>query len=395
MTLLVPALVALVLAAIPAALFGKNLNLFCVSLDTPAGSAESDAEPADTSMPAISVLVPARDEERGMGDTLRAVLASRNVDLEVIVLDDHSTDATAEIVLQIAGQDARVRYLASAALPANWNGKQHACWQLAQAATLDRFVFLDADVRLHPEGLSRLAAYHDRSGVALLSAFPRQITVTWLEKWLIPMMHFILLGFLPFARMRSSAHPAYAAGCGQLFMTYRDAYQQAGTHASIADSRHDGVKLPRAYRTAGLMSDVIDGGEIAACRMYRSAGQVIRGVLKNADEGIANPKLIVPFTVMLLGGTVLPILWVIRLGFAEGSTWRGLSVGLTVLAIVLGHLPRALAASRFRQPWSGVVFHSLAVSLFVALQWIALVNSWLGRQVAWRGRTEAHNAPTT
>ena len=211
------------------------------------------------------------------------------------------------IVRQIASEDDRVRCLPSLELPPGWNGKQHACMQLSKAATFDRMAFVDADVRLAPNGLRKLVLYLDRSGAALLSAFPHQVTGTLLEKWLIPMMHYILLCFLPLSRMRSSNHPAYAAGCGQIFVTRRDAYIKAGTHAAIRASRHDGLKLPRAYREKGLMTDVIDGSDLAECRMYSSADQVIRGLLKNADEGIANAKLIVPFSLMLIGGSVMPV----------------------------------------------------------------------------------------
>ncbi len=119
---------------------------------------------------------------------------------------------------EIAESDSRVRYVPGAVLPSGWNGKQYACKQLADAASHERLLFLDADVRLQPEALATLLAHQDATDVALLSAFPHQETGTVLEKLIIPMMHFILLGFLPLARMRASTHPAYAAGCGQLFL---------------------------------------------------------------------------------------------------------------------------------------------------------------------------------
>tara|TARA_R110002049_G_scaffold72490_1_gene187002 strand:- start:114975 stop:116129 length:1155 start_codon:yes stop_codon:yes gene_type:complete len=372
------------LAAMQAGLFFKNLPLFYRRLDTPESFAGSP--------PRVSVLIPARDEAAGIGESLRSILASESVDLEIIVMDDHSTDATADIVNEISASDPRVSLRQSDPLPAGWNGKQHACAQLAEAATHQRLVFLDADVRLLPQGLAKLIDYQDRTGVDLLSAFPRQVMGTTLEKWLIPMMHYVLLCFLPFDRMRASRHPAYSSGCGQLFLTKLDAYHRAGTHAAIHASRHDGLKLPKAYRTAKMTTDVIDGTEVAYCRMYTSAQEVIRGVLKNADEGIANPKLIVPFTIMLLGSVTLPVLLVAR------TLWSGgefAATALSITAITLSHLPRARAAMVFRQSWIGVLFHSVSVTLFVLLQWIALVNRSMGKQIAWRGRVETQPASTT
>jgi hypothetical protein len=243
--------------------------------------------------------------------------------------------------------------------------------------------FIDADVRLQPDALARMIEYQSQSKAALLSAFPHQVTGTWLEKWLIPLMHFILLGFLPFRRMRDSVSPAYAAGCGQFFITTRTDYELAGTHASIRQSRHDGLKLPRAYRASGLSTDVIDGTSLAECRMYRSASEVIRGLLKNAVEGIANPRLIVPFSVMLIGGAVLP--WV-TLGMAVRDK-QTVALFCSTVAIGLSFLPRVLAAVRCRQSWQGVLFHPLSLLLFVLLQWYALALHLTGRKVQWRGRS--------
>lgn len=378
---------ALVSAAIPAAMFLRNLGRFLPPPEVPirelTHSADDSGDTTDQRQ-AVSLLIPARDEAAGIAASVAAALASRGVEIEVVVLDDHSVDATAAIVDEIAARDRRVRRIAGEALPEGWNGKQFACYQLAAAARYDRFAFIDADVRLQPDALVRLVAYQDTVDVALLSAFPKQLTGSWLECWLIPLMHFILLGFLPIDRMRASRLPAYAAGCGQLFLTRRPDYDAAGTHRAIRGSRHDGLKLPAAYRAAGLATDVVDGTPIASCRMYQRAGEVIRGLLKNATEGIASPRLIIPFTTILLGGACLP--WITLLAAVGTAQW--LAAVIATLAIAISYLPRALAAARFDQSWLGVVFHPAALTLFVALQWIALVNRSLGRQVAWRGRTE-------
>ncbi len=350
--------------------------------DEAVGQPSASAPATLRSSPAISLLIPARNEEASIAAAVQAALQSRLVSIEVVVLDDHSEDQTAVRVADLVRSDGRVRLLTSPALPEGWNGKQHACYHLAREARNDLLVFIDADVRLDPTALIRLDEYRRQRGTALLSAFPHQRTETWLERWIIPLMHFILLGFLPLKRMRRSSDPAYAAGCGQLFMTTRDEYEKAGTHAAIRASRHDGLKLPRAYRHAGLSTDVVDGTPLATCRMYSTAAEVIRGVLKNATEGIANPKLIVPFSILLIGGAIVP--WVsLTLAMIHGHT---LATALSLMALLLSHLPRVMAARQFRQPWQSVAFHTPAIGLFVALQWIALINHLRGRPIRWRGR---------
>ncbi|XZE52854.1 glycosyltransferase family 2 protein [Planctomycetaceae bacterium SH139] len=333
-------------------------------------------------LPSVSVLIPARDEAGAIEASVRAALDSRAVEVEVVVLDDDSQDATADIVTAMAAEDARVRLVAGRPLPAGWNGKQHACAQLASVAKYQRLVFLDADVRLAPSALARLIAQQQRSGVALLSAFPYQETGTFWERLLIPLMHYILLGFLPLGRMRQQADPSLAAGCGQLFLTQQAEYQQAGTHAAIKSSRHDGLKLPRVYRAAGMMTDVCDGTDLARCRMYTSGPAVMRGLLKNADEGIAKPTLIGPFSVLLLGANVAPPMLLV-ISLLDGRWWLILLAGIATL---LAWLPRWLCALQFRQSLLGVLLHPFAVLVFVGLQWIAFVNALRGKKVAWRGR---------
>ncbi len=157
---------------------------------------------------AVSVLVPARNEELGIRESLLSILASRGVDFEAILLDDHSTDRTVEIARELASRDSRLRVESAPPLPPGWCGKQHACHVLSTLARHQLWVFLDADVRLRPDALLRMTNFIENNRVALASGIPRQETVTFSERLLIPLVHFILLGFLPLRRMRRSAHPA-------------------------------------------------------------------------------------------------------------------------------------------------------------------------------------------
>ena len=376
MLILLYATLILALAAFPAMLFLHNVPQF--------KRASSPDDSLIDSRSGISVLIPARNEEAGIEASLNCLLASSFPPLEILVLDDGSTDLTAEIVTRLAGKDSRLKLLKSIELPAGWNGKQHACWQLAQAAKYDWFLFLDADVRLSVDALPRIAAELKATPRDLLSGFPCQETGTLFEKLLIPLMHVVLLGFLPLDQMRASRKPEFGAGCGQLFIARRDAYFTAGGHRAIQSSRHDGLQLPRAFRSANLVTDLFDATDIATCRMYTSMQQVFRGLLKNATEGIAQPKLIGVFTVLLLGGQTLPIL---SIGHALYWRWSTTAVIILLIATLMSYIPRTLAAIRFRQSWTGVILNPLAIAVFVTLQWWAMIRVMLGRQpISWRGR---------
>ncbi|HSH15235.1 MAG TPA: glycosyltransferase family 2 protein, partial [Verrucomicrobiae bacterium] len=323
----------------------------------------------------------ARNEERSIGAAIDSVLAQTDVHLELIVLDDHSNDATAAIVREYARKDPRVRLESSPALPPGWCGKQHACQELAQQARHPVLVFMDADVRLSRGALSRMHSFLQQSGASLISGFPRQQTGTILEKLLIPLIHFVLLGFLPLRKMRQTLDPAYGAGCGQLMMARKAAYARAGGHAAIRASRHDGIQLPRAFRRAGLRTDLFDGSDVATCRMYENARDTWNGLAKNATEGLGASRMILPATLLLLTGQVLP--WLLLLWLEPMPVWTRVWAGLLAAISIL---PRWLGVYRFHQSPLGALFHPLGIVLLLAIQWYAWLRRALHCPVAWKGR---------
>ena len=365
------ALLALVCVLIPTVLFMRNLRAYRPPVLSP------DGRSGDS----ISVLIPARNEESTIAGALCSVLANRDVAFEVVVLDDHSTDRTAALVREFAQKDARVRLENAPPLPPGWCGKAHACAVLAERASHPLLFFMDADVRLAPDALVRLRSFLGTSGAALASGVPRQELGTFWEKLLIPLIHFVLLGFLPMSRMRRSTSPAYAAGCGQLFLARADAYRKCGGHERIRASLHDGVKLPRAFREAGFKTDLFDATELAACRMYQRGSEVFAGLAKNAVEGLAAPARILPVTALLFCGQVLPFLLLLSPGLQPVARI------IATLAVLFALLPRLLAVRRFAQSWSSALLHPFGVCVLLGIQWFALVNSWLGRPATWRGRS--------
>lgn len=369
--------VALLFSLIPAYFYFRNIGVY---------QTLRDAAPRPA---AVSVLIPARDEAANIGPCVQAVLANPGVEFEVVVLDDHSTDGTAEVVQGLAANDPRVRLANGEQLPAGWNGKQHACWQLAAAAQNDVLLFLDADVRLEPDAVARIAAEVER-GADLVSGFPRQVTGTLAEKVLIPLIHFVLLGFLSLRAMRCRPRPSLAAGCGQLFATTRAVYEQAGGHAAIRSSRHDGVKLPRQYVAQGLTIDVFDATDLASVRMYQGAAETWNGLAKNADEGVATWRLLPPVTALLLLGQVAPFaLLLVSAALLSATFEQRAALALSAIAVGLTLLVRANAARRFHQSSLGAALHPIGVVLFLVIQWQALLRKLTGRQVSWKGRPAA------
>ena len=237
-----------VLAIIPAALFVRNLALY------------RPLPPTRTRNARCSILIPARDEEQNIAAALRSVLQSEDVYFEVIILDDGSTDRTAEIVREIAGEDSRVRLETAQPLPAGWCGKNFACHQLAALANHPLLIFLDADVRVsRSDSIARLADFLEQNGAQLVSGVPHEETRGLLEKLIVPLIHFVLLGFLPMRKMRAGPDPRFAAACGQIIAIRRTDYEHAGGHAAVADRLHDALALARTIREHGGQTDLFDG----------------------------------------------------------------------------------------------------------------------------------------
>ena len=372
-------LVAMMVCALaPAVMFSINYVLY----------REPRMVPVEQALPAVSVLIPARDEERAIRAAVESVLASEGVTLEVVVMDDASTDETGAIVAELAALDPRVRLERAPALPPGWNGKQHACWALAQVARHERMCFMDADVRLEPGALARMLGFQEESGAALVSGFPRQVTGTVMEWLLLPLIHFVLLGFLPLPGMRRTTNPGYAAGCGQFLLVRRAEYFRSGGHVGIRETMHDGVRLPKLLREHGMKTDLADLTRLVRCRMYRSAGEVWSGLAKNATEGLAAPVRIVPISAVLILGQVLPFAMLVWL-LATRRQMAAFEAVFLFVAVWAAWLPSVLAAHRYQQKLRGAWLHPVGIAVLLVLQWYALLRKMTGGAVSWKARTYA------
>lgn len=352
------------LAALPAVLAMMNLTLL---------RKEHHAIAREETF--VSILIPARNEADNIGPAVEAALASRDADVEILVMDDGSTDATAGIVSAVAARDPRVRLLAAPPLTEGWTGKVHACHHLAQHARGTHFLFVDADVRLEPHTASFLAGHAQATGCKLVSAVPRQIMKTLGECLTVPSINLLLLGYLPMKRMRSSPDLAFGAACGQLMLVERDAYFVSGGHAAIRSFIHDGIQLARLFRRKGFMTDFAPGDRLASCRMYKSFGEAWKGFAKNAHEGMAKPVALPVWTMLLLGGHVLPF---VLLPFAP--TWPILCAALLSLAT------RIMVTLATRESPLTIPLHPFTVLTSLAIQWSVLLRIGGARRAGWKGR---------
>ena len=356
--------VLLALAALPFALVLVNLRILRA---TPHRAPQGDI--------LVSILIPARNEAHNIGPALDAALGSTGVSVEILVMDDGSTDATAGIVHAHAARDGRVQLLTAPPLPEGWTGKVHACHHLAQEARGSHLLFVDADVRLSPHAAAALAGHAQATGSGLVSAVPRQIMRSLGELLTVPAINLLLLGYLPMALMRKSHDPGFGAACGQLMLAERGAYRASGGHAAIRSRIHDGIHLARLFRRKGFMTDLVPGERLASCRMYARFDDAWGGFAKNAHEGMARPVALPVWTLLLLGGHVLPF---VLLPFAPTIP--------IALAVLLSLAARAFVTIATRENLWSIPLHPFTVLVSLAIQWSVLLRIGGARRAGWKGR---------
>lgn len=207
------------------------------------------------------------------------------------------------------------------------------------------------------------------------------MTATWGERLTVPTINLLILGYFPVALMRLSGLPGFGAACGQMMLAARDAYFAAGGHAAIRATRHDGLRLVRAMRVAGVRTDLVAGERLASCRMYRGLGEAWGGFRRNATEGMATPVGLPVWTVLLTGGHVLPP--VLAVAALAGAAPAGPAAGALAASFAL----RMLATVKGREDPRAILVHPLGVATALAIQWDARIRAWTGRHEGWRGRS--------
>jgi hypothetical protein len=328
---------------------------------------------------AVSVLLPLRDEAHRVRPCLNALLTALDGcgnRVELVVLDDESTDGTGSVVRQVTGRDPRVRLLRGSPRRAGWLGKPWACAQLAEAAQPDSsvLVFVDADVVLAPHALAATVAQLRSARLDLVSPYPRQLTATVAERLVQPILQWSWLTTLPLRLAERSRRPSTSAANGQLLAVDRAAYRRAGGHAAVRDAVLDDLALLRAVKASGGRGGVTDGTDLAACRMYDGWPALRDGYTKSLWAALGSPTGAVATTGVLSALYVWP-----AVAAALGS--RAGAVGYAA-----GVAGRVVAARRTGgRVWPDALAHPASVALLGYLT----ARSWAGRRrgtLRWKGR---------
>jgi hypothetical protein len=326
----------------------------------------------------VAVLLPVRDEATHVVACLEAVLRSADRcdgPVDVLVLDDASTDGTGALVRSLAATDPRVTVLDGAPAPPGWLGKAWACHQLAEAvpASTDVLVFVDADVVLAPQALPATVDLLRSSSLDLVCPYPRQLAMTWSERLVQPLLQWSWMSTLPLRLAERSPRPSLAAANGQLLCIDAQAYERAGGHAAVRTQVLEDMALLRAVKRAGGRGVVADGTDLATCRMYDGWREVRDGYGKSLWSAFGTRAGAAGALALLTLTHVVPAVAAVR-GSRAGMAGYAASVA-----------GRLLVARRTRGRTRDALLHPLSVLLLDGL----VVDSFHRRRrgtLRWKGR---------
>lgn len=349
--------------------------------------------PADA--PFVSILVPARNEEKRIVDCLASLAAQDYPRFEIILLDDNSEDRTRPLASAIGfGNSKRLRLIAGQPLPHGWVGKCWACAQLAETARGEYLLFTDADTVHEPWMLASAMQFARAEQTSLLSVWPKQITGTLGEKLVIPLIYLAGVGFLPHAvtlaaqkwpRLARMLGPkvlrAFGAANGQFLLWRRADYEAVGGHAALRNHLVEDVGLGRLVASRigeGQRLINADGDALVRCRMYETFPEVWEGFTKNCWAAFDGSM---PLFLMIGVLNVVTFFLPFAFAFLPGATGR-----VALVEVIVIYLLRFVLTVRYRSSLLGALLHPVAVLVSAGIA----VNSWrksIGRGVQWKGRT--------
>ncbi|HET7108583.1 MAG TPA: glycosyltransferase [Candidatus Acidoferrum sp.] len=337
----------------------------------------------------ISAIVPARNEEAVIGACVESLAVQKEIG-GILVIDDQSTDRTAEIVQRISVQHSNVRLIEAGELPPGWVGKNNAVWIGAKASKGEWLLFTDADAVHAVDSAAKALSIAAENGAAMVSFSPEQVMKTWYEKAIIPYVYTRLSSRFRFDEVNDPGNPAAAAN-GQFILIRRDAYEAVGGHASVAGEVLEDVALAARVKGSGYRIWFGSGKGIVRVRMYRSFAAMWEGWKKNlypllgGREKSVRPEIFRAVRPILL--TLLATVCVA--GIAESFVLGASVLAIGLLGILVAY-DRELEINGY--PARLVGYGVPGRMLFAAVLW-ASHRSHRKARLEWKGRAYPAGTP--
>ncbi|WP_147804854.1 glycosyltransferase [Alkalicoccus halolimnae] len=328
--------------------------------------------------PSVSILIPMRNEEANVKPLLDSLGHITYRELEILILDDGSTDQTAEKLVEASSKDQRIHLLEGEDLPKGWVGKVHACYQLSKQAKGDFLLFLDADVRVHPNIIDRsLHAFTEKTG--LVTGFPQIPLKSLLGHLLVPMQHFLVFFHLPVLLANHTLWDKSTAAHGAYMMFRKKAYDEINGHYSVKASLVEDIHIAKIMKRTGWNVRLVNNTNTVQCFMYETNKEVWEGFSKNFFPGLGRSITIMTAIIIFYSLLFLLPVPIAFLGIYTGELLYFLPLLLT--------LSIKLAVDLFtrQKPWLFILFPLSIVMMFTILAYSAFLG-FSKRGFTWKGR---------
>ena len=335
-------------------------------------------------IPRVSILVPARNEERDIERCIVSLLAQDYPDFDVMALDDGSTDGTGDILRRIAGANERLRVLEGRPLPAGWIGKHWACQQLLEHADGEYVLYVDADTWHHLAAVRNgLSAMLTRE-LDLLSVIPLEVVGTFGELLTVPVAVWSLFALLPMWAAFHTRTPLLASAIGQFMMFRASSLRSIGGFERIRSNAVDDLALARLIKTSNMRWHLADGNGRVFCRMYHGLRESVRGFSKNLYAVFYhNPFLLTFVWLVILIVYTAPVAVLVMAALGYGMPAQGITTAWEAVALAV--LQWSVIVARFRFPWVLSLTWIVGQPVCVYIAFRSMVTN-VTRQATWKGR---------
>lgn len=334
----------------------------------------------EKSAPVVSILIPARNEALHIAEAVRCALQQGPAVKEILVYDDHSDDETRSIVQQMQTSFPRVRLIEPEPLPPGWIGKPFACQQLAEKASGEWMLFLDADTRLHAGAVEAMLNAVKQYRVTFLSCWPAIRCATFWEHVFMPMLNFVVFSLYPAPLQQKYSNPSFGLAHGACLFMHRATYYMVGTHAAVRNETFEDTVLSRLWREKKQKGICLDGQSYVSVRMYSGLKQIADGFTK-----IIYPAFRNTFSFWLFVGfhSVFMFFPFLLLFYSLSS---GISAVLPAMACGMLLAARIIQCRQFKYPLWSAVFHPLAEAGLISISLYSLYRCKRSSGVEWKGR---------
>ena len=334
--------------------------------------------------PLMSILIPARNEEENIKRCIISLTKQDYKNIEILVLDDNSTDDTVRIVLELSQKDPRIKLYSGGPLKKGWLGKSYACWQLSKHARGDYLIFTDADTLHFPNSISGAVACLLRYNLDALSVFPKEIMVTFHERMMVPFGHYIILSLMPLYLIRKIKTALFCTAIGQFMLFKKEVYKKIGGHKSIKGKMLEDIKISKRVKSFGYKFMIFDGRSNVYCRMYRNFRGIVEGYSKVLFAVFDYKIYMISIAIILVAAIFLFPFLMLPIGIL--FDWPLVLIELIILQIIIILITKMILSLRFKCKAVDIILHPISIVYLILIAINSVLNTKIGMGVYWKGR---------